>query len=78
MRETGVEFERRKDQSDGVRPDDAKEKRLCRVQHRLPQSIRLGNSRSDDDSRARTFLAEFADQTRHRGRGRDDDGKIGN
>src|SRR6185312_398019 len=69
---------RRKHQPDRVRPDDAKQEGLGRIQHHLLHAVLARQPGGDDNRHARPFLAQLADKTWHGLRRSDDDGQVGN
>ncbi len=66
----------RRHDPEAVRPDDAKEVRSRRVEHRLPQAGIRCDARTEHDRAPRAESAELGYDPRHRGRGRHDDGKF--
>src|SRR6516162_4551602 len=80
MRERGVEPKPRQHDADAVRPDNAQEMRLCRVEcgllQRLTPLTEFAETGSNDYSRARAPRRQFMDQTRNCLGRRDDDPEI--
>jgi len=76
MAEARIEFRGRDDQANRVRPENAQEVGLGRVEHGLPQAIGAGEARGNDNGRAAALLSEFGDKAGHGGRGRGDHCKL--